>query len=128
MTRSLGYYVPLILTACGLVASQILLKYGVASAGSVSITNPADLVGLIRRVLTSPVLLLGYGLSAFTALAWLVMLTRYDLSYASPMLSAVSSVLLLLVSAIVLREAVTPWRWAGALLVITGGLLLAKVG
>lgn len=126
MSRLAGQYGLLLLTACGLLVSQLLLKRGAQAGGAISITSLTQLGNLIRQILTSPLLLLGYGLSGFTALVWLIILSRLDLSYAAPMLTAIYYVLVLLTSALVLREAVTPWRWAGTLLVVIGIALISR--
>src|SRR5688572_26943726 len=117
MSQSVGQYVLLLVTALLLLASQLLLKQGATSSGPLSLTSLAQLGSLIQQILTSPTLLLGYGLSGVTALMWLVVLSRLDLSYAVPLFTAIYYVLLLVTSALVLREAITPWRWGGALLI-----------
>lgn len=128
MARFLGQYLLLLLTASGLLVSQLLLKQGAKSGGAISLTSLAQLGGLIRQILTSPLLLLGYGLSGFTALLWLVILSRLEVSYAAPMLTAIYYVLLLLTSALVLREGVTLGRWIGTLLIIAGIAVIARAG
>jgi drug/metabolite transporter (DMT)-like permease len=127
MAKVFGQYSLLILTALGLTISQLLLKQGTKSSGALSLTSPAQLMSLIRHVLVSPLLLLGYALSGITALMWLVLLSRFELSYAGPVLTAFYYILLLLSSAIVLHEAVTPSRWLGVLLVVAGVVLIARV-
>src|SRR5438132_7255751 len=126
MLRVLVQYALLLFIAAGLLASQLLLKQGVSREGMLSLTSLAEFSHLIRHLLTTPSLLLGYGISGVTALLWLVILSRMELSYAAPMLTAIYSVLLLATSALVLHEAVTPLRWIGVLLVIVGIICLSK--
>jgi drug/metabolite transporter (DMT)-like permease len=73
-------------------------------------------------------LLTGYILSFLTGFIWLAVLSRMNLSYAAPMMTATYFMLLLLTSALVLREVVTPAHWAGTLLIISGMFLIARVG
>ena len=128
MARSLAEYALVVLVACSACASQILLKQGMKAGGAVSLTNLGQVTGLVRQILTSPLLLLGYSLSALTALLWLMLLSRLDLSFAALMVNAIFYVLLLLSSALFLREAITPWRWAGALLIVAGAMLISRTG
>jgi drug/metabolite transporter (DMT)-like permease len=128
MSRSLREYLLILLVACTACASQLFLKQGMKSGGALSLTSLAQFAGLLRQVLTSPLLLLGYGLSAVTAVLWLILLSRLDLSFAALMVNATFYVLLLVSSALFLREAITPWRWAGALLIVAGAMLVSRTG
>jgi len=126
MYRLFVQYSLLLSIAVGLLASQLLVKQGVSRGGALSVTSLAEFGHLIRYMLTTPAVLLGYGVSGVTAILWLVILSRMELSYAAPMLTAIYSVLLLAASALVLHEAVTPTRWIGVLLVIIGIMCLSK--
>jgi drug/metabolite transporter (DMT)-like permease len=126
MSKLFSQYSLLTLTALGLVISQLLLKQGTKTTGIISLTSPADLVKLIRQVLTSPLLLLGYGVSVFTSIMWLVVLSRFEVSYAGPIMNALYYVFLLLASALLLRESVSPVRWLGVLFVIAGVLFISR--
>ena len=89
----------LVLLTAAFLLEPAPLRQGAKAGGALSVTSPADLIGLIRRVLTTPVLLLGYGLSAVSALLWLSS-PRLELSYATPLLNGFFYVLLLLASAL----------------------------
>lgn len=128
MPRSLSEYVLILVVACTACASQLLLKQGMKAGGTVSLTSLEQVTGLVRQILTSPLLLLGYSLSALTALLWLMLLSRLELNFAALMVNALFYVLLLLSSALFLREPVTPWRWAGALLIVAGAILVSRTG
>lgn len=126
MTGALKQYGLVLLTAAFLLGSQLLLRQGAKASGALSVASPADLIGLIRRVLTTPLLLLGYGLSAVSALLWLIILSRLELSYATPLLNGFFYVLLLLASALVLRENITLWRAFGTIFVLIGIVLISR--
>ena len=118
-------YGQLVLVALGMLLSQMLLKRGMGEGGAL----PLSVVGvaeLIRQILTTPTLLVGYGIGGITTLAWLVTLSRLDLSLASPTLTGIYFVLLLLSSAFILREDVSLWRWGGTLLIIVGIVVMAR--
>jgi drug/metabolite transporter (DMT)-like permease len=126
MVAALKQYGLILLTAAFLLGSQLLLRQGAKGGGALSLTSPADLVNLIRRVLTTPALLFGYGLSAVSALLWLLILSRLELSYATPLLNGFFYILLLLASALILRENITPWRGLGTLFVLAGIILISR--
>src|SRR5829696_10300378 len=118
----------LIATAFGALLSQTLMKQGLNQGGPIIVANVAQFIALILRILTTPLLLTGYILSFLTGFIWLAVLSRMNLSYAAPMMTATYFMLLLLTSALVLREVVTPAHWAGTLLIISGMFLIARVG
>jgi drug/metabolite transporter (DMT)-like permease len=59
------------------------------------------------------------------AVFWLAVLSRVNLSWAYPMLS-LGYILVLLFSALVLREPVSALRWIGALVVVVGVFLITR--
>lgn len=126
MTTLLKQYGLVLLTAVFLLASQLMLRQGAKAGGALSVTNPAQLVGLIRRVLTTPALLLGYGLSGVSALLWLIVLSRLELNYATPLLNGFFYLLLLLASTLILRESLTLWRGFGTLFVLIGIIMISR--
>ncbi len=128
MARALGPYALLVAIAAVLLASQLLLKRGTETTGPLSLTGLGDLGRLVGTVLTSPWLLLGYGLSGFSALAWLLVLSRLELSVAAPLLTGIYYVLLLAASRWLLGEAVHPGRWLGTALIVVGIAVIARAG
>ena len=126
MTTTLRQYGLLLLTALILLGSQLLLRQGAKGGGPLSITGPADLLALIWRVLTTPLLFLGYALSAGSSLLWLIVLSRLELSYATPIMNGFFYLLLLLASAFILRENITAWRWFGTLFVLLGIAMISR--
>jgi uncharacterized membrane protein len=123
-----GRYALIIVAAFGALLSQTLMKQGLSQGGPIMVANVAQFIALILRILTTPLLLTGYILSFLTGFIWLAVLSRMNLSYAAPMMTATYFMLLLLTSALVLREVVTPAHWAGTLLIISGMFLIARVG
>lgn len=107
------------------VAGQFFLKTGMTHVGrisSASIAAPIQTVMSIARVYQVWLGLLFYGLSA---LVWLVVLSRVDLSLAYPMVGF-SYVLVLLISAILLKEHVGYLRWLGAFIICFGVFLISR--
>ena len=125
---SVGRYVLIIVAACGALVSQALMKHGLNQGEPITVANLGQFVALFHRILTTPALLLGYVLSFGTGLIWLVILSRLNLSYAVPMMSATYFILVLLTSALVLREVVTTGQWIGTMLIVAGMFLIARFG
>lgn len=108
------------------VVGQTAIKMGISRPGT---AEGADgLVGLVKMILSSPLVLLGLCFYGVGALAWIAALTRLDLSVAYPFL-ALNFVLIALSSWLVLNERIPLLRWAG-IAVICGGILLvaASIG
>ena len=120
MTQEVRFFGLITVAALFLLMSQLLIKRGVQTTGPLTLTTVASIGHIIIQVLTSPIMVFGYALSGVSALLWLLVLSRFDLSYAAPVFSAIYYLLLLLASAVILREDVTPSRWLGASFVIVG--------
>jgi drug/metabolite transporter (DMT)-like permease len=124
MPRHLIQYVQLLLVGIGLVTAQLLLKQGMRLGGPIPM-NATGFVTVVRAILSSPFLIAGYAVGGATTLAWLILLSRIDLSYAAPMVTAIYFVLLMLISRFVLHEHIDVGRWGGAVLAIAGIILMS---
>jgi drug/metabolite transporter (DMT)-like permease len=106
-------------------ANQLFLKAGVSKGGPIGISFEG-LAILIRRILTTPLILVGYALGGLTNLVWLAALSRFEISFAAPVMASLYFVFLLAMSALVLGESVGPNRWIGTLLIIAGMFLVGR--
>ncbi len=79
---------------------------------------------LIGLILTS-VVLAGFAQITLSAVVWLFALSRASLSFAYPF-AALSYVLILVFSVLVLHETVQPLRWLGVAFIVTGIVLVAQ--
>jgi drug/metabolite transporter (DMT)-like permease len=118
----------LALTALILVVSQILLKQGMRSGSPLSVANLSQLGELLWRILSSPVLLLGYALSGISALLWLLVLSRVELTYAAPLFTGMYYILLFVGSGLVLGETIGLAKGAGTMLIVAGVVLIMVYG
>jgi drug/metabolite transporter (DMT)-like permease len=114
-----AFVVPLVLLVCLLSSlGQVLFKLSVNRIGAG--------VGPIRAVtslLSEPAFWGGGLLVAAGAAAWLYTLTRADLTYATPFL-ALSLIVTMIASALVLHEAQSVGRVVGTLVVMAGLFLV----
>lgn len=113
----------ILLSVASGVTGQTLLKLGVEQPGGEAIEQ--GLVGLVRTILTQPLVLGGLFFYGLGALAWISVLRQMDLSAAYPFL-ALNFVLIALVSRFFLGEEVPLMRWAGILVIVGGILLVAR--
>lgn len=115
-------YLLLLCGVCLTISGEILLKLGMntvtSEIGAFSL-NPA----VIIRTFTEWRVVLGFALIFGGALFWLGVISRADLSFAYPLL-AISYILILLPSRLILNEAVTPNRVIGALIVMVGVIVI----
>ncbi len=115
----------LALVAAMSCANQLLLKAGVSQRGPIAISFEG-LIVLIRRIFTTPLILAGYALGGLTNLVWLTALSRFEISFAAPVMAGLSFVFLLAASALVLGETVGSSRWIGTLLIVAGMFLVGR--
>lgn len=105
-----------------LVASQVLMK-----AGMNSLTGREVNMSFFLKALSSMPVVLGILLSAGGMVVWLVVLSRYELSY-SYLIAGFSFALVLLASVVIFKEPISLWRWVGAALIMIGVALVSRTG
>jgi len=103
---------------------DIALTRGMKQAGEVSSLRLAVLDQVGGRAIRSPFVLLGGALQVVAFVAYLVALSRRDLSYVFP-LTAASDIVTTLAARYLLHEQVTPTRWAGVVIVSLGIALIS---
>ena len=107
------------------VSGQAAIKLGIGGGAPAGAGNGP--VQLVMTILHSPLILLGLGLYALGALAWIAVLGKLDLSYAYPFL-ALNFVLITLVAQFGLGEVVPLMRWVGVAIICAGIFLIARSG
>ncbi|MBE3577838.1 MAG: EamA family transporter [Limnochordales bacterium] len=100
---------------------QLSLKKGITVFGSVDKLSP----GCIISMLTQPFVAAGLLLYAVSAVLWLVVLSRVELSTAYPMLS-LGYVLVVLLSWLFFRESLSLIKVLGVLLICAGVALIGR--
>lgn len=109
---------------CGVIG-QVSLKSGMTQVGRIGGAQATYVLDTAWRVLTTPLVLFGLACYALGAVAWLVVLSRLDLSHAYPFL-ALNFVLITLASRLILGETVPPLRWLGVLVICCGVIIVAR--
>ena len=115
----------IILTAVVMSAlGQVALKVAVERA-QLKQAIAAGAVSAVEAVLATPVLWVAVFIYLGSVILWLWALSEADLSIAYPFVS-LGFVLTMLFAAIVLKEAVTPLKLTGTMLIVIGCALVAK--
>ena len=107
------------------VLGQLSLKVGMNQVGAIdaeSLTRPME---TLIQVFSTPPVWLGLSCYGVSAVLWLVVLSRLDLSYAYLMLASMY-VLIPLISWLFLGEQVPPMRWVGMVVVVLGVVIVAR--
>jgi len=101
------------------------LAKGMRSVGDLT-EAPAERVGgMVARALTNPWLLLGVALQATFFFLYLTLLSRTAVSQVLPM-TAIDYIVVAFLASLLLGEVVTPARWAGIGLIVTGVALVSR--
>lgn len=118
----------LLVLAAGLAtAGQLLLKAGMTEIGEVTTVGPGQMLSLVGSVVTTWKTVLGLLCFGASSLFWLVVLSRVPLSTAYPFV-AMSYLIILGFSTIVLHERPPLLTWGGAFMIMTGIVLVGFGG
>jgi multidrug transporter EmrE-like cation transporter len=111
-------YALLFVAICLTVTGEVLLKAGMNEVGEFSFTPAA-----MFETFTHWRIVAGFALIFGGALFWLYVISRFDLSYAYPLL-ALSYIAILIPSWLVLGEQITINKIVGALIIVCGVIVL----
>ncbi len=119
-------YSLILLTDAMSSAAQLFMKKGVTAADT-NILNPASVVHFLTVNIASPLMWLGIIIFTATFFIWIIVLTRVDLSVASPMASN-DYVMIPILAMVFLKEIVSPLRWFGIFCIIAGIYCVSRSG
>ena len=108
------------------VIGQLLLKMGMLRIGKFSF-DISTLVHQYIRILLNPFVIAGLVGFFVSMLVWLYVLSRMELSFAYPFV-ALNYVLILFGSHFLLKEAITPMKVIGVVVIVIGVYLVARGG
>lgn len=103
------------------VASSCLSQYWQKHAALLFLSQPE--LGLFQKLFARPMLLAIFFLGV-SFLAWLGVLSQWDVSFAYPLLS-VNFVIMLLVAKYTFAESVNKRQWLGVVLIMLGVIIIA---
>jgi len=111
-------YFYVLLTIVLTVYGQLVIKWQVSRAGGLPAEASAK-VGFLLHLLLNPWVASGLVAALIAALSWMAAMTKLELSFAYPFMS-LSFVLVLVLSALLLREPLTLYKIIGMALVVIG--------
>jgi drug/metabolite transporter (DMT)-like permease len=112
----------IILTVCLNTAGQFMMKAGVNKIGKIGLDN---ILGSFMKVITSGFVIGGFISYAVSAVLWIVILSRAELSWAFPMVS-LSYVLTAVIAPFLLNETFSVQRFIGILVIVAGVFLVSR--
>ena len=118
-------YIPYILAGVRLnAAAQLLLKKGMMSIGSLSISS-AGFLPFVQRVLFEPFVIAGLGCYVISVGIWMFVLSKCEVSFAYPFLS-IGYVVTAVGGYYMFSESLTITRILGILTICLGVVLISK--
>lgn len=109
------------------ICGQLMLKAGMKRVGPVGTDRLRRPGALLRDLGRSPLVPLGFGVYGLSALAWIVILSRVELSFAYPFLGLAYAAVVV-AAVVVFEERLTPRQWLGVALVVAGVVAVAASG
>jgi drug/metabolite transporter (DMT)-like permease len=115
------------LSVAMVVAGQTLLKVGMSRVGVVDRSLLRRPLALVIAVAAPPAVVGGLALYVASAVSWIYVLSRTELSFAYPFL-AVSYVAVTVAAVLGLKERFSVVQWLGVALVVSGVVIVAFTG
>lgn len=104
------------------VAGQLLMKRGMIAFGTFPVSQ---LIVNVIPMFLNPWVFFGFVCFGLSSVFWLVVLSRFEISFVYPMVS-VAYVLVALFSFFVFKENVSFIRWLGIVVIMVGVFLISR--
>ncbi len=103
----------------------LLMKIGAGNIGDIQLNSAHQVAIFFGKFLTNFTIMSGMALYFLSAVAWLYLLTKLDISYVQPIL-ALTYVVTPILAIFFLGETVPPMRWLGIVIIIIGVFIIAR--
>jgi multidrug transporter EmrE-like cation transporter len=123
LSTPLGQWTGIILSVLTGGFAQTMMKLGTKRVGEFGDTPVLD---YLLRLMTSPFIILAVVSYGLGVILYMLVLSRTDLSYLYPVMTALGLVLASLISVFIVGEHISPLRMAGIAVVIAGVLMLSQ--
>lgn len=123
MSRTFDYlyiFATIVLTVYG----QLILKWRIGNFGPLPI-NTVDKLKFLIFLVFDPIIFTGFAAAFLASLAWMVAMTKFELSHAYPFMS-LNFVVVLLLSEWLLNESMNLQKALGVGLVVLGTVVAAR--
>ncbi len=122
MAKSLAMiFFSISLAVCG----QLLLKSGMNKIGPISLAQAKNAGATAMGIFSNGQVMAGLVLYFVSALVWLIVLSRVNLSFAYPLIGS-SYIIVMLASRAFFGEPISVMRWAGAAFISLGVVLISR--
>lgn len=103
---------------------QLFLKFGMNQIGEITLAESKNnTLQVILSIISNPWILIATPLYAGGFILWLIILSKFKLSFAYPFL-ALSFIMVPLASSLILGEYVSILRWTGSFVVFSGIVII----
>jgi len=107
------------------VTGQLLLKSGMNKIGPISMVDIRNAGATALLVVSNGRVMLGLTLYFLSAIVWLIVLSRVNLSFAYPLVGF-SYVIVMFASRLLFNEPISAIRWGGAAFIVLGVVLITR--
>lgn len=104
---------------------DVLLSKGMKEVGAIQIWTPSSLAHLFSRAFSSSLIWLGIGFLLVFFISYMLVLSWADYSFVQPA-SAMGYAVVALLGYLLLKEHISPLRWAGVLTICLGVLFVGN--
>jgi len=120
---SLGKWAGIVVAVLTGALAQTLMKLGTRQVGSF---GGLPFFQYLFRLLTTPLILAAIASYGFGVIFYMFMLSRLDLSFLYPVMTALGLVFTSIISALLLGEQISPLRLGGIALMVTAVFLVSR--
>lgn len=107
------------------IGGQFLLKSGMGQVGRIGAGDAIYYKAMLTKTFLHPYIILGLSLYVVSSIAWLIVLSRVNLSFAYPF-AGLGYVIIMFISWRFLSEPVSTIRLIGAVLICLGVVLVSR--
>lgn len=107
------------------VGGQLSLKTGMNQVGRIGGEFFSNPITVLMKIAGTPIVVFGFFLYLISALVWLIVLSRENLSFVYPLIG-MSYVFVIFFSRILFNEPVTLTRWIGTAVILIGVIIVTR--
>ena len=119
------YYFYIFGTVVFTVYGQLILKWRIAKYGQLPDSLPDKMVFLFKAII-DPYIFSGLFAAFVASLFWISVVTKFDVSYAYPFITAGLTLLTVFMAVVLLHEPVSINKVFGVLLIVSGVLIMVR--
>lgn len=117
-------HIYIVMTVMFTVYSQLIMRWQVSLAGPLP-ESISEKFGYVISLLLNPWVFSGILATFFAGISWMLVMTKFQISYAYPFVS-LNYILILIASFILFDESITVTKLVGSILVILGIIVISR--